>query len=373
MRQRRGRVGPARKPWGFLIYIAGDNDLSDNGLEDIQELCEEGASPRVHVGVEIDTYGEHTGSIRYEITEPDWMGAAHRTVIQRLGEKDSGDPDTLRSFLEWGLGRYPAGRRVVVVWNHGSGFRTPRRDIASDDFGSSLDMPEVEEAFRRAGIGPRKKIAVLGFDACLMSMLEIAHHFRDQVEILVGSQQVEPGDGWPYDKVLRALKTVSGPVPLAKAIVRAYIKDYRDRGEFDVTQSAIATAKTEPAIRALSDLGDLLGRSLPGQKRTIQAIRLSLQEFEMADYVDLIHFATLVSRGIDLAPVRKAARALAGATRACILHSARLGSGVANAHGLSAWFPGSQGLYYNHRSKYLRLKFASRYRGWVTFLDAYHA
>ncbi len=89
MKQKNKKITPVKRRWGFLIYIAGDNNLSDAGLEDIQELCDEGSSDHVHVGVEIDTYGEHTGSIRYEITEPDWTGKAHRTVIQRLPEKDS--------------------------------------------------------------------------------------------------------------------------------------------------------------------------------------------------------------------------------------------------------------------------------------------
>ncbi|MFQ5787175.1 MAG: clostripain-related cysteine peptidase, partial [Thermodesulfobacteriota bacterium] len=108
MAKKNARNRSPKKRWAFLIYIAGDNNLSDAGLEDIQELCEEGSSESVYVGVEIDTYGEHTGSIRYEITEPDWTGFAHRTVIERLPEKDSGDPDTLLSFLKWGLNRYNA-------------------------------------------------------------------------------------------------------------------------------------------------------------------------------------------------------------------------------------------------------------------------
>ncbi|MCF6155925.1 MAG: hypothetical protein E3K36_11880 [Candidatus Brocadia sp.] len=62
-----GKCAPEKR-WAFLAYIAGDNNLSNAGLEDIQELCDEGASVQVHVGVEIDTYGEHTRSIRYEIT-----------------------------------------------------------------------------------------------------------------------------------------------------------------------------------------------------------------------------------------------------------------------------------------------------------------
>jgi hypothetical protein len=135
MAARRAKSAPT-KTWSFLAYIAGDNNLSDYGLIDIEELCEVGGSPSTHVAVQIDTRGEHEGSVRYEITEPDWEGRAHRTVIARLAESDSGDPRVLRNFLSWGFKRYPAQRQLVVVWNHGSGFRGVRRDIGYDDFGS---------------------------------------------------------------------------------------------------------------------------------------------------------------------------------------------------------------------------------------------
>jgi hypothetical protein len=372
MTQKNNKVKPVKKRWSFLVYIAGDNNLSDAGLEDIQELCDEGASEQVHVGVEIDTYGEHTGSIRYEITEPDWTGEAHRTVIERLPEKDSGDPETLRSFLKWGVKRYPAEKYVVVVWNHGTGFRSVRRDIGYDDFGSSLDMPEIEDAFARSGIDPRNKITILGFDACLMNMIEIANHFRDQVEILVGSQQTEPGDGWPYDRVLEVMKTTNSSTDMARGIIKAYIKDYKERGIFNVTQSAIETSKTDTAIKALKKLGDLLARDIEGYRDEIKRIRMLSQTFEMADYVDLIHLAELISERIDKESIVHATKAVIETASECVLVSDTLGDAVREAHGLSVWFPAYETLYYNYRPKYLALKCNAEGSGWVRFLDAYH-
>lgn len=363
---------PVKKDWGFLVYIAGDNNLSDAGLEDLQELCNEGASDQVHVGVEIDTYGEHTGSIRYEITEPDWTGMAHRTVIERLPEKDSGDPKTLRSFLKWGLKRYPARNYIVVVWNHGAGFRSVRRDIGYDDFGSSLDMPEIEDAFTRSGIGPEDKVTVLGFDACLMNMIEIANHFQDQVKILVGSQQTEPGDGWPYDKVLKAIKGSPNPTDLAKKIVSTYIEDYEELGVYNITQSAIDISKTDPAVKALSNLGDLLAQGIDAYGEKMRKIRLLAQTFEMADYVDLIHLAKLISERIKDESITHAAKEVAKTASACIIASDKLGHAVGNTHGLSVWFPAYGSLYYNYRAKYLALKCNVQGSGWVKFLDAYH-
>lgn len=363
--------GP-RKPWAFLVYIAGDNNLSDYGLIDISEMQESGASPRVHVGVEIDTLGEHTGSIRYEITEPDWTGKSYRTVISRLPERDTGDPQVLRKFLNWGKRRYRADRTVAVVWNHGAGFRSQRRDIGYDDFGSSLDMNEIIAAMAGAGIGKKSKLAVLGFDACLMNMLEIAHHLRDHVEVLVGSQQTEPGDGWPYKEVLTEIKASGSAAELGKAIVDVYIDDYQDKGIVNVTQSAIDLGKTQQAAEAVGAFGQMLAGRLRDHASTVRQVRLDTQTYEFADYVDGIDFARRIQQAIPDSALRQAAGRAIAAVNACVLHKKHYGSAVRNSNGLSLWFPAQEGLFLQYRAKYVALDFATAARGWVSFLDAYH-
>jgi hypothetical protein len=248
-----------------------------------------------------------------------------------------------------------------------------RRDIAYDDFGSSLDMPEIENALRKAGVGSDNKIAVLGFDACLMNMIEIAHHFSPQVDYLVGSQQTEPGDGWPYDKVLAEVKLVPRKEELARRIVEVYIKSYKALGMFNVTQSAIDCGKTGAVVEALSNLGTLLVECLAVYRKEVRMVRLRSQTFEMADYVDLIHMADLFAEHLPDTKVKAAGEAVAKAARASILASESLGDTVREANGLSVWFPAYDRLYYNYRAKYLSLKFAKRHGGWIKFLDAYHS
>ena len=364
--------GRETRHWALLVYIAGDNNLSDAGLEDIQEMCEEGSSSDLHVGVEIDTYGEHTGSIRYEITEPDWTGTAHRKVIERLPEKDSGDPAALQSFMEWGIKRYNAKNRLLVVWNHGAGFRSPRRDIGYDDFGSSLDMPEIEVALKRAGITNANRLQVVGFDACLMNMVEIVHHFAPQVEFIVGSQQTEPGDGWPYNKVLRQAKDAQTADDLAKGIVKEYIKFYQDLGISNVTQSAVRTDDTQAVIDALDTLGNALLANFTKIESELRAIRMIAQMFEMADYVDIIHVATLIRQRINNNAVADATGDVIATAKTAIVSNGSYGAGVTNANGLSVWYPATKSLYFGNRAKYMTLRCNLSQFGWTSFLDVYH-
>jgi len=46
-------------------------------------------------------------------------------------------------------------------------------------------------------------VDVYGSDACLMAMAEVAHEMADSVNVYVGSQEVEPGAGWPYGDFLK--------------------------------------------------------------------------------------------------------------------------------------------------------------------------
>ncbi|BDS11337.1 clostripain-related cysteine peptidase [Aureispira anguillae] len=359
------------KKWCFLTYIAGDNNLSNAGLKDIIEMCEEGASSDIYIGVEIDTYGEHTGSIRYEIPEADWSGMAYRKVIERLQERDSGSPKTIKSFLKWGFNRYRAEDYVVVIWSHGSGFRAKRKNIAYDDFGSSLNMSEIEWAIRKSGIAKDEKIKILGFDACLMSMLEIAYHFKDQVEIIVGSQQTEPADGWPYNKVIHEIKEAQCAHSLAKSIVHSYIKSYKNTGIQNLTQSAIDTQKVDRAFHALDALSKLLIKHINDIRGQLIVIRYTIQYFDMADYVDAIHFAELIAEQIMIPEIQTAALTFMEQTQKCIIANKTKGFQLENANGLSLWFPGDAPLYFNNRAEYTALKFAKTYPNWVQFLDEY--
>ncbi len=361
-----------QKTWSLLVYIAGDNNLSDAGLADIQEMCDEGASDEINVGVEIDTYGEHTGSIRYEISKPDDSGKAYRTVIERLPEQDSGSQETLFNFALWGIQRYPAKNTLMVVWNHGAGFRTPRRDIGYDDYGTSLTMPDIDLALERAGINSANKLQILGFDACLMNMVEIVHHLAPKVNYLVGSQQTEPGDGWPYDKLLEIAKGLPEAPIFAEAIVEAYMDSYKSIGVSDVTQSAVETIKCDYVITCLDKLGSLLIKAMESHRSEIRNVRTKAQTFSMADYVDIVHLCSLISENVNAQEVKDCALEVIDAVQNAVIKNGAWGKGVKHANGMSIWFPDSRSLYLNNRSKYLSLRCNQSPFGWTNFLDYYH-
>lgn len=362
------------KDWGVYTYIAGDNDLSDYGLVDIQEMEDAGASRYVHVAVQIDTTGEHTGSVRYEISEPDFSGESHRVVIQRLAEQNTGDPKYLTQFAQWAGDRYPARKRLLVVWNHGAGFmHDVTRDIAYDDSsrGDALTMGELRMALERAGFGrgPRGRLEILGFDACLMNMLEVAYEFTGIANLIVGSQQVEPGDGWPYSAVVAGTKNGASGLRVASTIVNEYIKHYRSVGELNVTQSALDLRRLAAVGTAVDNLAAVLDARLSTARSKLLEARVVTQGYEEPTYIDLVDLTRNLSAKVPGAAVKEACRAVAEAAAAAVVANGSYGSSVRRSSGLSIWFPLLKTDYVTRRGEYIALRYTATYPRWSRFLD----
>ncbi|MEO8182118.1 MAG: hypothetical protein ABI895_25055 [Deltaproteobacteria bacterium] len=69
-------------------------------------------------------------------------------------------------------------------------------------------------AIQRAGVTSESKLAVLGLDACLMNMLEIAHHFAQHAQVLVAVQSYEYAD---YVDLVHLTEVIRGKLPAASA------------------------------------------------------------------------------------------------------------------------------------------------------------
>jgi hypothetical protein len=373
-----------QKDWTLLAYVAGDNNLSRAGRADIEELAKVGVTKKVYAAAEFDARRDDgMGSIRYEFTEkeplepgntdgPDPRG--YTKIIQILDEKDSGDPKTFKEFLDWGFARYPATNILVVVWGHGHGFKDAFSKGVADDFESrsSLDMGELklalETSLRASG---RKNVTLLGFDSCLMSMLEICYELRDITPLIVGSQQTERAEGWPYQAVLGAMNEVPEPQKLGKQIGSAYIDFYNQHLYRNGTQSVVDTTKVADAMEAFGALGKTLhdNISTADMRNLVLAARDATRAFGASDYLDLIHFC---QRLRDIPSLRTQAAAAEQAAKACIVESFHTDD-MRDANGLSVWFPRWHEQYANYRDQYRQLAADRDYPAWSRFLDRFFA
>ena len=409
-------AGPAS--WTVLAYMAGDNDLEGSLLGDLREMERVGSRPgSVEIVAQIDrapgydtSRGDWTGSRRYYVTKASSPGKTDSKLLADLGETNTGDPRVLKDFIAFGVRRFPARATMLVLSNHGSGFYVPpemvsrqsgrqrrfahtaravrrslfhttrewllapepHRGIAYDDgSGDCLDNRELKQVVADAHRILGHPVDVLGMDACLMTMLEVAYQLRDHVRILVGSEEVEPGDGWPYAAVFGDLtaRPAMTPSELATTIVHRYA-EYYDGGP-DATQSAIDLAKLDDLVRAVDALARALLGALPSASVELTLYTAWRRSLRFLDglYVDLRHFAHNLGGASTRSDVRRGCVEVQRAIEAGhgpIIAERHGGPRMAPASGLSIYFPPFR----DPSAFYRDLDFARRTR-WADFLDAY--
>jgi hypothetical protein len=206
-----------------------------------------------------------------------------------------------------------------------------------------------------------------------MNMLEVHYQVRDVCRLAVGSQEAEPGDGWPYDAVLARLAAAPAMAPeeLGRAIVDAYADFYQAHHPgLPVTQSAVRLAGIDGVVETLSGLAQALIAALADRATLgllFGALR-SAQSFSDRDYVDLAHFCQLLAEADAGGAIGRAARPVAAALLGAaspVIAERHQGPAVANAHGLSIYLPAR-----TLSPLYSQLEFA-RQHNWDDFLDAF--
>ncbi len=403
--------------WTFMVYLAGDNNLSPAADIDLKEMRTVGSTTDVNIIAQVDRAAGQ-GSMRYCIQ---CDGKEEKT--ESLGEMDSGDPKTLTDFISWAAENYRAERYALILWNHGGGweptemdhiakeagtpnyspreatersatplgrtlFRTSlkkifsisspaERAIASDDgSGHSLDTVELGNVMNDAVKTLGQPLDLLGMDACLMSNLEVAYQMQPYAKYMVASEENEPNNGWPYDVVLRELtEHIDLPTAqLAEHIVHAYIKSYVDI-EYDgpVTQAACDLSKVRDVVEPLDKLADALIAHLPDAANEIWKAQKNSARFWHNTLWDISHFCQELAKLTSDSSVQKAAQdvqeALKSGPGRFVIAESHNGDRVKNCAGSTIYLVPPITTISRY---YADLDYAGKHR-WLPFLKAYHA
>ena len=235
------------KDWTFMVYLDADCEppscLEEEGIDDFLEMSSVPSSADVNIVVQFDripgcdsSYGDWTTCKRFLITPG--LTPEPGNQVEDIGEVNMGDPNTLVDFVQWAVTEYPATNYALILWNHGGGWRglpTQNEDLMSravcwdDTSNDRLYMNEVQSAL--STISGFATLHLIGFDACLMGMVEVAYEIRYYGSVMVGSAAGEPMDGWPYDTILSDLTSNPGwnAAQLGTAVVDRFGKFYTIR------------------------------------------------------------------------------------------------------------------------------------------------
>jgi len=408
----------AKKDWTFLVYAAGDNDLSDFTTLDIQEMEKVGSNDNVNIVVYLDQEGARANT-KYLFVEKGYSNQV-RIFNKKL---DSGHPDTLIDFFDWSMKNYPANHYALVFWNHGSGILDParspsaRRDLFfrfdpetkmynvnrnvnfldffrsrnkegdlrgvcfSDTYGSYLTNQKMQYALRKISTEVLKqRIDIVAFDACLMAMIEVADIVKHYAHYMVGSEEIEMGTGWLYSAVLEPFKTGTlSRKQFAEHIVTSYEVGYAHITN-DFTQSAIDLHKVNPLKENVDRVASLLIDALTYQesysaKAVIKVSRSPRMctHYSEPSYIDLHDFYCNLLRMMPYMHLQPGHENIKGSLQAALQEGKDLinqavlanavGAGLSKSKGISIYFPTR----YVDRS-YEKTSFAKETR-WLEFIS----
>ena len=367
---------PNISEWTVMVYLDADNNLESAGIADMNAMEIAGSTTDVNIVVQVDripysvlasnnegylddtSNGNWTGTRRYYITQDSDLIQINSQLISDLGELNMGDPQTLVDFASWAAANYPAKKYLLIIWNHGGGFRSPAytsKDIAWDDTdgGDKITMPELEYALSAINtqIGD---IDIVGMDACLMGMTEVAYQIKDYADILIASEESVPFNGWPYDAILEELivNPLISPGQLSADIVDKYIYSYPYN---NVTQSAIDLSYMDTLASQLSDLALVITNDALTPKGAYIDAAYSSQYYGDPDFIDLYDFCDKIFDYSNNPEVKNIAIIIQQTISSTVINSDFSGWGVSGSKGLSIYFP----WYYAYNSqKYNDTNFA---------------
>jgi hypothetical protein len=336
----------APKKWTLMVYLAGDNNLESFGQADLEEMKAVGSTDAFNVVAQFDRMSDGV-TRRFYLTNNRSLSA---DIVAELPETNTGDPEFLFDFIRWGLAEYPAHRTALILWNHGAGWkdddiysgtrkaglsesRLPtnkvrwcsQRGVGRSLFATSvqtisqypaavrailfddtskdfLDNQELKQVLDRVVSERRgQKLDLIGFDACLMNMIEVACQIQGTCDYMVGSQEIEPGDGWPYDRILKAL--ASEPDAPTESLARVIVDTYTDHylanpSQIAVTQSAVRLQQVPVLVGAVGRLADSLTEHLNRPAFVTRVLLPALRyvrKFRDQQYIDLGHLGELLA------------------------------------------------------------------------------
>lgn len=228
-----------------------------------------------------------------------------QTPVEILGEVDMGDPRELTDFLVWGVENFPAEHYMVVISSHGAGWQGIGPDEGSGD--SILELTEIDAALAeaRAQLG-LDRFDIVGFDACLMGLADVAVTLEPHAEYVLFSQEVIPGNGWEYTDSIIAMQENPDwdAFQVGATFVDNYMAYYAGVGDrTKVGLSLVETAGLPDLLASLQNFSDVVAADTVELLSPLGVARNNSQAFgtslgDRADnysYIDLRDFMTWFS------------------------------------------------------------------------------
>ncbi len=271
-----------KKEWTVMVYLAGDNNLSEEMVTALIGM--KNAMAKLNSGKDINLVAVYDSgyptvlTTHYRFTKKNSGKPLEASIIKykhpqkKLRKRSEIDESaSIIDFVRWASSNWKAENYALILSGHSDGIigRTMLRDYNPP---TALNLSSLERILRKSQsyLGKNKKFSLLGFDSCLMNMVEVGYELQDIADVMVASQGNVPTSGWAYDKIFESLiEEINDNGELsdkkfAASIVDKFIdysKDYNIGGR-SVNISACDLSKTEDLWSGVNDLAETFNEIL---------------------------------------------------------------------------------------------------------------
>ena len=260
-----------------IVYMAADNDLSNDALENLKQMKQGFSEKGVNLIVFIDQWDENPRLLE--------IHPGKETIVKSYPEVNSADPDVLRTIIQEAIDLYPAPEYGLILWSHGSSWMSANSGLRSfgNDSGVRMNIPDLANSL------PVKFNFIL-FDVCLMGAVEVAYELKDKANYIIASSTETLYEGFPYDEIIPELIQ---PTIDFNAVAQSYF-DYYNTQLYAYQSATVSVVET----RYLLELAYCLNRLFENNAVHLQSFdresvqRLDVYEeqyvFDLLDFVDKI-------------------------------------------------------------------------------------
>jgi hypothetical protein len=433
------------KEWTIMIYMAGDNNLAVDmayAMEQIKSVSDAGDnSPNLFVYY--DGNSPAIPTLYCDFSEPrkpryvrSYKVEDKLYPVTPKHNENAADMRAILNFIDWCVnkvevennGHVTKGRRAekyaLIFSGHSLGFQdiglfkdeTSGKSMNMKDFYAVLlaavhseeqlkEIAEeydfdadVEEIVTTKLLG--QKLDILGFDSCVMGMLEVGYQFNQVAHTMIASEGSVPSAGWTYAKILGLLGQEQNRRLDTRAIAELFVKKFistQDEytvGGVSVDMAAWDLCEFESLAGAFDDLSKALldcfkdpeSRVYRQMERVILYVHWRCQSYMYDQNVDLGDFCELLDRecgrvveelggGKDtklLKDVQEACGYVLEELKKAVILSGFSGGGYQYSNGVSVFFPWSREGYEVSKKNYETLWFTKQAKtkrlSWTGFL-----
>ncbi|MDR3646560.1 MAG: clostripain-related cysteine peptidase [Candidatus Babeliales bacterium] len=368
-----------QKPWTAFFYLAGHNDLwghlENAGLNSLPS----GKNKNVNIisSASLFTGCKQPAPDHCTPTTQKFIATQKKNIQHGPTQKhlNTGLQTTLINQLTFAIKQAPSNFLAIFLAGHGQG---PTAGICLDQQGNSLTDVNVQNALKHAIILRKKKTDILVIDCCIMACIEYYFAWADYTHFIVGSQEIDPGEGIPYNTSLNILKKTVNSKQFAMHIVNAFKQKYvNDQNQQQFTLSAVDSTK----IKAIAFNIDQVAKTLLSLLKTHKKITFSILKNSINNVtrfpgiipggqIDLKDFYVNILNRTPKNPIfnnlkNKLKHGIALINQAVI----RNGTKIPKAAGLNIFFPRK----FCCQHSYLNTLFVKTYPSWVKLIHAFFA